>query len=296
MFKENSKLQSLLLPRKKFTSGSIQDLFKLSMHRVIVGLTTTLTVMSVFANTSEIKAQSRQSSNDISETVKVFFNPPPVADNGAPGGRRKGAGSHSLCQVINSKKDIPPLIALMPKISIKTETKSKNYIWGKTAINHPTFWFYVAYSANIYVEFILQDEAENEIYQTTFPLNNKPGIVSITLPKDKITLDTGKSYHWYFNIMCNQEDTTDDFVEGWVERVELNPVITHQLESVQSLEQVSIYAKNQLWHDTLTNLDRLQQIDPANKAIAAIWTDLLQQVGLDEISQEPVVKRYILEH
>ncbi len=278
------------------TSRTRRGLFQLSMHRIILALTITLTTMFFLPNPSEIKAQSQQSINNVSQSRKVSFNPPSVVDNGAPGGRRKGAGSHSLCEVVTPKKDIAPLIALMPKIYIKTGTKSKNYVWGKTALNHPTFWFYVAYSANIYVEFILQDEAENEIYQTTFPLNNKPGIVSLTLPKDKITLETGKSYHWYLNIMCDPEHTTNDFVEGWVEKVELNSVINHQLESVQSLEQVSIYAKNQLWHDTLTNLDRLQQIDPANKAIANIWTDLLQQVGLDEISQEPVVKRYILEN
>ena len=264
------------------------------MHRVIVGLTITLTMMSFLANTSGIKAQSRQSSSDISKTVKVSFNPPRVADNGAPGGRRKGAGSHSLCEVTNQKKEITPLIALMPKISIETETKSKIYVWGKTALEHPTFWFYIAYPANTYVEFILQDEAENEIYQTTFPLNNKPGIVSLTLPEDKINLETGKSYHWYFNIMCDQEDTTDDFVEGWVQKVELNPVIISQLESVQPLERLSIYAENGLWYDTLTNLDRLGQTKPENQAIATIWTDLLQQVGLDEISQEPIVKRYNL--
>jgi hypothetical protein len=266
------------------------------MHRVIVGLTITLTMMTFLANTSGIKAQSRQSSSDISETVKVSFNPPPVADNGAPGGRRKGAGSHSLCEVANQEKEITPLIALMPKIPIETGTKTKTYVWGKTALDHPTFWFYVAYPTNSYVEFILQDEAENEIYQTILTLNNKPGIVSLTLPEDKATLETGKSYHWYFNIMCNREDTTDDFVEGWVERVKLNPVINNQLESVQPLERISIYAENGLWYDTLINLDRLRQTEPANKAIAAIWTDLLQQVGLDEISQEPVVKRYNLEN
>ncbi len=264
----------------------------------MIGLTITfsLSMISLLANTSGIKAQSRQSSNNISQTRKVSFNPPPVTDNGAPGGRRKGAGSHSLCEVANQEKEITPLIALMPKISIETETKSKTYVWGKTAFDHPTFWFYVAYPANTYVEFILQDEAENEIYQTTFILDKIPGIVSLTLPKDKITLETGKSYHWYFNIMCNREDTTDDFVEGWVERVELNPVINNQLESVQPLERVSIYAENGLWYDTLTNLDRLRQTESENKAIAAIWTDLLQQVGLEEISQEPVVKRYNLEN
>ena len=269
-------------------------LFKLSKYKIIICLAITLSMVSSLANPSDIEAQSQQPSSDISETKKVSFNPPPVADNGAPGGRRKGAGSHSLCEVTNQEKEITPLIALMPKISIETETKSKTYVWGKTALDHPTFWFYVAYPANSYVEFILQDEAENEIYQTSFSLDKTPGIVSLTLTEDKATLETGKSYHWYFNIMCDREDTTDDFVEGWIERVELNPVINSQLESVQPLERVSIYAENGLWYDTLTNLDRLRQTEPKKQAIAAIWTDLLQQVGLDEISQEPVVKRYNL--
>lgn len=270
------------------------SLFKFSKYRIIISFTITLITIITLVNTLGTKAQSRQSSSSTSETRKVSFNPPPVTDNGSPGGRRKGAGSHSLCQVTNPEKEISPLIALMPEIEIETETKSKTYVWGKTALNHPTFWFYVAYPANTYVEFVLQDEAENEIYQTTFTLDKTPGIVSLTLPKDKINLETGKSYHWYFNIMCNREDTTDDFVEGWIERVELNPVIKTQLESVQPLELVSIYAENGLWYDTLTNLDRLRQTEPENQALAAIWTDLLRQVGLDEISQEPIVKRYNL--
>ena len=271
-------------------------LLKLSRNKMIIGLTITLTTMCFLTNTLEIKAQSKQSSSDISKTRKVSFNLPPVADNGAPGGRRQGAGSYSLCKVTNQQTGLPPLIAIMPEIPIEAATKSKTYVWGKTALDHPSFWFYVAYPANSYVEFILQDEAENEIYQTSFSLDKTPGIVSLSLAKDKASLETGKSYHWYFNIMCNREDTTDDFVEGWVERVELNPVINSQLESVKPLERVFIYAKNGLWYDTLTNLDRLRQTEPANQAIAAIWTDLLQQVGLDEISQEPIVKRYNLKH
>ena len=272
------------------------SLLKLLVTRTRIGLTLTLTMIIFLTNISGIKAQFQPASGDISETSKVSFNPPPVTDNGAPGGRRKGAGSHSLCEITNQETEITPLIALMPKISIKTETKSKTYVWGKTSLDHPSFWFYVAYPANTFVEFILQDEGENEIYQTIFTLDKTPGIVSLNLPEDKITLETGKSYHWYFNIMCDPDDTTDDFVEGWIERVELNPVINSQLESAQPLERVSIYAENGLWYDTLTNLDYLGQTEPANQAIAAIWTDLLQQVNLDEISQEPVVKRYNLEN
>ena len=272
------------------------SLFKISLQRIIIGLTITLTTIASLANASEEKAQSRQPIDDISQTRKISFNLPPVADNGAPGGRRKGAGSHSLCKFTNQETEITPLIALMPEIPIETETKSKTYVWGKTTIDHPNFWFYVAYPANTYAEFVLQDEAENEIYQTTFTLKKTSGIVSLSLPEDKITLEIDKSYHWYFNIMCDPEDTTDDFVEGWVERVTLNPFINTQLESVQPLERISIYAENGLWYDTVTNLDRLRQIEPENQEFANIWSDLLKQVGLEEISQEPIVKYYNLEN
>ncbi len=46
--------------------------------------------------------------------------------------------------------------------------------------------------------------------------------------------------------MCNREDSTDDFVEGWVEKVELDPVIHSQLELAPPLEKISIYAENSL--------------------------------------------------
>ncbi len=46
--------------------------------------------------------------------------------------------------------------------------------------------------------------------------------------------------------MCNLEDSTDDFVEGWVEKFELGPVIHSQLELAPPLEKISIYAENGL--------------------------------------------------
>jgi hypothetical protein len=182
----------------------------------------------------------------------------------------------------------------MPTTAIKRGTKDKVYVWGNTISAHPTFWFYVAYPVNSYVEFTLQDEAENEIYQTTFQLDKTPGIIGLNLSQDKVSLEAGETYHWYFNIMCNPENSTDDFVEGWVERVVLNPVSQNRLELAQPLEKISIYAENGLWYDTLSTVDRLRQQESENKKLSNIWTDLLQQVGLEEISQEPVVKRYDL--
>ena len=285
---------------------------KILFYRILSGLSIVLTLSIVIVEPMQIIAQSQNLANNNTDKENNLppvedsgapkdnrvgagshiFNPPPVEDNGAPAGIREGAGSHGLCKIAEREKDISPLIALMPEVTIKTSTKNKIYVWGETNSAHPTFWFYAAYPVNSQVEFILQDEAENEVYQTTFSLDKNLGIISLTLPTDKVSLETGKSYHWYLYIMCNAENLPDDFVEGWIKRVELNSGFNNQLKLAQPLEQISIYAENGLWYDTLTHLDRLRQTEPENQVFSTIWRDLLQQVGLEEISQEPIVKRY----
>lgn len=259
-------------------------------HKVSIAIVITLFILT--GKSGVIAAQSQDSTENSTQKTTVSFNPPTVEDNGAPAGIREGAGSHGLCKIADREKDISPLIALMPEASIKTSTKNKIYVWGETTSANPSFWFYVAYPVNSQVEFILQNEAEDEVYQTTFSLDKNMGIISFTLPKDKVNLATGKSYHWYLYIMCNSANLPDDFVEGWIKRVELNPGVNNKLKLARPLEQISLYAENGMWYDTLTNLDRLRQTEPENKLLSTIWRDLLQQVGLEKIDREPIVKRY----
>ncbi|MDJ0636236.1 MAG: DUF928 domain-containing protein [Xenococcaceae cyanobacterium MO_188.B29] len=254
------------------------------------GLITLVTAISLFISLAKYSAITAQSQNLSNNKQTISFNPPKPEDNGAPAGSREGAGSHGLCKLINQEKDIAPLIAIIPEVAIKTATKNKKYIWGETTSAYPTFWFYVAYPVNSQVEFILQDEAENEIYNTIFTLDKTDGIISLHLPQDKVNLETGKSYHWYLYVMCNPENSPDDFVEGWVKRVELSSEINHKSESAQSLELISIYAENGLWFDTLNSIDRLRQAEPENKNYSAVWTNLLQQIGLEKISRKPIIK------
>lgn len=263
---------------------------RLFLSRILITLSLVI-VLSIFIDrSSEITAQSQNL--DRNTIAKVSFNPPTPEDNGAPSGSREGAGSHGLCKITNPEKDIAPLIAIMPEVNVKTTTKNKKYIWGETTLASPTFWLYVAYPVNSQVEFILQDRAENEIYQTTFSLDKTQGIISLTLPPEQVYLETGKSYHWYLYVTCNLGSSPDDFVEGWVKRVDLNSDIKNKLETSRPSERISIYAENGLWFDTLNSIDRLRQTEPENNNISAIWTDLLQQVGLDAISKKPILKNY----
>lgn len=239
-------------------------------------------------------AYSQDSHHNDSGKEKISFEPPPVEDNGAPAGNREGAGSHGVCKISAPQKQTIPLIAVIPETTNKTGKKNKVYAWGETTSANPTFWFYVAYPVNSQMEFILQDESENELYRSTVNLDKTQGIISLSLPQDKVNLELGKSYHWYLYVMCNPESSPDDFVEGWVKRVELNQEIQNELKLARPIERITIYAKNGLWFDTLTTIKNLQHTKPNNKILSDIWTDLLQQVGLEKISQKPVIKHYIL--
>lgn len=183
---------------------------------------------------------------------------PPLPDD-APSGDQKGAGSFGPCQ---AGEDLPPLTAIVPKW--QDRATGKTYIRGVTTSAYPTFWFYVPYQAGTHAEFVLQDQEQYPIYKTAFELVGTPGVVSFTLPATQAAaLATENNYFWYFKIKCDPQGSTDDFVMGWVSRIEPSPEL----------------GENDIWHDALTNLDTV----PA---------DLLQRAGLSNLKPQPIVQHY----
>jgi hypothetical protein len=159
-----------------------------------------------------------------------------------------------------------------------------------TTAGQPTLWFYVPYSSSLSGEFVLMDEADNMVYETRFTLTGTPGVISLSLPST-VWLETGKRYHWYFGVYCQPEQLFP-FVEGWIQRVELNPNLKTQLEKATPQERVALYAYNGIWHDALTASAKLRRTDPKN----AEWAALLQAIGRDNVASEPIVECCQLEN
>lgn len=249
--------------------------------------------------------------NFLSSIPQIYAQLTPVRDNilggqinfrrvtaspfeGAPSGRGQGAGSQSgECQ-IEEQQTPKPLIALVPK---ETTTDGENTaVWGRTSQTNPTFWFYSAYPQNTYVLLELQDEEENILYETSVQLQSEePGLVSVTLPSEQeAVLEAGKKYLWYFYVMCNQPNSPDDFVHGWVEVSSVNPEFTNKLEQATPIERIELYAENGFWYDALNELEKLRSQQPGNPQLNEIWTDLLKQVDIvEEVSKAPVVQRHL---
>lgn len=219
-------------------------------------------------------------------SLKVRYNPPAAPQNpGEPRGRGRGGGSRGPC------KNYEGLTALVPV----TKTQTKEYIWGQTTSQHPTFWFYLPQelSAGMPVEFVLQDEADNYIYKTNFKApKTASGVISISVPPTATPMKVGKSYRSVLAIYCDpQRPSANVSVRSSVQRVTVPTSVQRQLAAAKTpLERAALYAGNGYWYDALTTLGEQRQRDRVkDTAIVAAWTELLAQANLQEAANADIV-------
>lgn len=215
-----------------------------------------------------------QSPSQSGVKISQAFHPP---DRGAPA--RTADGGTRGCGAAISEKG---LTALTPAQHL-----------ALTVSDSPTFFWYVPKSASQELEFKLVDSAneENVIYKTTLPAPNKSGIISVSLPAGIGTkLEDGKMYHWYFSMVCNKEDpTAKTYIDGWVERTQLDSSLVSEVQGASRRELPSIYARAGIWHEALETLAELRRNYPDDQMIAAQWQEFLNSVELGEFSNEPLI-------
>jgi Domain of Unknown Function (DUF928) len=235
----------------------------LSIPRVVIGLGLGLT-MGLLSIPTQAMAQE--------------YNPP---DRGLPG-RREGGGTRGGC-LSNAQH----LVALMPVTN-----------FGLTTQESPSLFWYIPPLSVISAEFVLLDANDNEVYTTTIQLTGNEGIVSLAIPlirdealgKDVSRLEVGKDYHWYFSLICDARDRSSDiFVEGWIQRTQLNQAMTTRLETTPERDRPTAYAELGLWYDALGTLATLRQAQPQDETTLAAWNTLLNSVDLSDLAGQPLL-------
>ncbi len=246
---------------------NIQKIFSLFQSKFIIIL-----LLALFSCTSYpliLIAKSQQPASSGNQS------PQDGSSRGRPS-QRGGAGSRGNCPSVEV-----PLTALIPEKKV-----------GSVVEENPTFWVFVPYQLNDDVssgEFVLQDEANNDIYRTFFTLPKIPGIVSFRLPS-AVPLEVNKTYQWYFKLYCNQQQFDPVFVRGLVQRIALTSDLERQLKTATTIgDRIQLYTQNGIWYSALTELAKLRLTEPKNAALDNEWANLLQNVDLENLAQKPLV-------
>lgn len=206
---------------------------------------------------------------------KVTFNPP-TADKPK---RTIGGASRTIGECINqAEKSTLPFTPLLPDST-----------YGLTTAAYPTVLAYIPKTSANKVFFSWQDEDGNEHYQTILPMENKSGIVSLTLPETAPPLQVGKNYQWALALMCDGKLQPDSpVVRGEIRRVEMASSLSDRLQTANNLETAAIYGEAGIWYETASTMTQLVENRPNDAFLVANWRDLLSSVGLEQVALIPL--------
>ena len=150
----------------------------------------------------------------------------------------------------------------------------------------PTILFYVPKTPKPQtLEFVLNDQNDEPVYETTLTTTGNSGIISVKVPQGATQLKPDQEYHWYLSMVCNPDNRAlDVVVEGLLQRVEINQTTINKLTNLSPLARVDFYEKAGLWYDALDNLLALKQENCHDQSLSAKWKTLLSSLGLDDLT------------
>ena len=164
-----------------------------------------------------------------------------------------------------------------------------------TVSEYPTFWFYIPYSSEEIreLEFALKNKEKTKtIYRTVIEVTQTPGLIKVTIPpQPENALKTLELYYWDLKLYCtnNPGDEVDLLLNGWIQRLPLNPELQTQLQESDG-NAYQVYLDNKLWYDGISSLAQAYLANPDNPAINSAWTELLQTINLSELDTELLVE------
>jgi Domain of Unknown Function (DUF928) len=230
---------------------------------------------------------------------KVKLPPPPP--NRGIAGNRVGGASRVATRDPNdeSPNSDRRLTALVPEYKSATGSGKSNpeltKVWGITANEHPTLWFYIPYTQNSIsrIDFILIDgdnPTNKTVYQNAIQSPTQPGIVDFSLPQTSTPLAIDKLYQWELKLTMKRQLDNEISVKGWIQRASLNSELSDLIRQTTPERQAALYAENGFWYDALSTFAELRRDRPQDVAIIQDWRNILKSVDLGKLANKPFVK------
>lgn len=180
-------------------------------------------------------------------------------------------------------------IALIPLPS--EQTNPPLVPLAKTVEAHPTFFVYLPNMGVATGEFVVWSEDQSNILtEQRIPLPQEAGVIPVRVP-EALTLETGITYYWTLEVLCNEDDRSRNaVVEGLVQRIEPETTLLSQLNQAQPRDRPSLYANAGYWYETLASLAKLRYDNPADVTLQADWESLLESVNLDGVAEAALLE------
>ncbi|MGI0485911.1 DUF928 domain-containing protein [Pantanalinema rosaneae CENA516] len=205
----------------------------------------------------------------------VQFQPP---GGGAPTGTRGGASRGDRVCLRQTSGQQPIVQALAPIDS--------NY--GLTVAERPQFFAYIPATTAQKALFVLKDDRGQTLHQQIIPIVGSGRVVLLNVAERLPALQVGKPYEWGIVILCTGRLQIDSpFTSAWIQRISPPADVLPYLGQPPSLQQVAAFGQQGIWYDMVSTLAQLQH-QQQYTSIAATWSQLLQSVGLGDISTVPI--------
>jgi hypothetical protein len=207
----------------------------------------------------------------------------------------------------------PPFTALIPE-----------NLLTKTAQDLPTFFWYIPYQSIQEAEFTLVKDLDIKsmvnpdcigcfnadlmdledfqqlgqvVYHTTIPLAGVPGIIRFTVPftQNLPALEIGQRYFWQLKLVPEDYKNSPKpeeplpVVNGWIQRINLHPILRSQLNQSSLQVRTGIYANYGIWNDVLTTLAELSCSNRNSPTSSIEWQSALKALNLDNLAGKPLV-------
>ena len=230
-------------------------------------------ISTVLFQHSAIIAQ--QKASPPARSFATAFEPPnkdkPLATSG-------GASRGQQCIVDLDNSEVP-ITPILPAINQRL-----------TVVPNPTFFIHIPQTSARKVFFQIEDENEENSYQTVMPISGDGGILRVTLPEDAPPLEIGKNYRWALALICDHRLRPDSpIVQGSITRANPEIELNEQLKTMSQIEQASFYAESGIWYEAITTLAKLKEDQPNNPKFQSIWHEVLSSIGLNSIAKAKFV-------
>lgn len=242
-----------------------------SLLKIALGLSPSLIILSISCLPLPAQTTPNPNKPQTKSPAATRIKFPSGPDRGTP--QTTSAGGRRGTSCIMTENGQASLTALMPTWDNQ----------GQTFVKNPNLYIYIPKNTTKTGDFRVIDDQGNDVYKTDFVLPSEPGIVELSIPASA-ALKTDKKYFWYFTLICNPDDRSqDEYISGSLKRIQIASLLNSLIQQATPIRKAEIYAKKNIWYDTISNIASVRTKNPE------LWAELLKSVGLEEFAKTPFV-------